>query len=88
MYAKLEEDFGLARRSMSIFDRATHVVADEDKFEVCLARTDLCHCLYTLQMFTIYIAKATANYGLPATRPIYERALEGTFILVINMQHS
>jgi pre-mRNA-splicing factor SYF1 len=27
-------------------------------------------------MFTIYIAKATANYGLPATRPIYERALE------------
>jgi len=28
------------------------------------------------QLFTIYIAKATANYGLPATRPIYERALE------------
>ena len=28
-------------------------------------------------MFTIYIAKATANFGLPATRPIYERALEG-----------
>ncbi len=29
-----------------------------------------------MQLFTIYIAKATANYGLPATRPIYERALE------------
>lgn len=29
-----------------------------------------------LQLFTIYIAKATENYGLPATRPIYERALE------------
>ena len=28
------------------------------------------------QMFTIYIAKATANFGLPATRPIYERALD------------
>ena len=27
-------------------------------------------------MFTIYIAKATANFGLPATRSIYERALE------------
>lgn len=27
-------------------------------------------------MFTIYIAKAASNYGLPATRPIYERALE------------
>ena len=34
MYAKLEEDFGLARRSMSILERATQVVADEDKFEV------------------------------------------------------
>jgi len=27
-------------------------------------------------MFTIYIAKVTANFGLPATRPIYEHALE------------
>lgn len=27
-------------------------------------------------MFTIYIAKATENFGLPATRPIYTRALE------------
>jgi pre-mRNA-splicing factor SYF1 len=27
-------------------------------------------------MFTIYIPKATANYGLPAAHPIYERALK------------
>lgn len=27
-------------------------------------------------MFTIYIAKAAANFGLPATRPIYQRAIE------------
>lgn len=27
-------------------------------------------------MYTIYIAKATANYGLTATRPVFERALE------------
>ncbi|KAG6869083.1 hypothetical protein C0993_003403 [Termitomyces sp. T159_Od127] len=60
MYAKLEEDYGLAKRSMNILDRATKVVADQDKFD----------------MFTIYIAKAVENYGLPATRPIYERALE------------
>ncbi|KZT53566.1 hypothetical protein CALCODRAFT_474574 [Calocera cornea HHB12733] len=60
MYAKLEEDFGLAKRAMAVYDRATSAVADEDKFE----------------MFTIYIAKAAANFGLPATRPIYERALE------------
>ena len=30
----------------------------------------------SFKMFTIYIAKAAANYGLTATRPIYERALE------------
>lgn len=34
MYAKLEEDFGLATRAMSIYERAAGVVADEDKFEV------------------------------------------------------
>lgn len=34
MYAQLEEEHGLAKRSMSIYDRATQVVADEDKFEV------------------------------------------------------
>ena len=27
-------------------------------------------------MYTIYIAKVTANFGLPATRPIYQSALE------------
>lgn len=60
MYASFEEEHGLAKRAMAVYDRATKVVTDEDKFE----------------LFTIYIAKATANYGLPATRPIYERALE------------
>ncbi|EPQ58752.1 hypothetical protein GLOTRDRAFT_104017 [Gloeophyllum trabeum ATCC 11539] len=60
MYAQLEEEYGLAKRAMAIYDRATQVIADEDKFE----------------MFTLYIAKAAANYGLPATRPIYERAIE------------
>ncbi|KAG8790535.1 pre-mRNA-splicing factor syf1, partial [Serendipita sp. 399] len=60
MYAKLEEDFGLAKRAMAIYERAVGVVADQDKFEI----------------FTIYIAKVTENYGLPATRPIFERALE------------
>ncbi|KZT41990.1 protein prenylyltransferase [Sistotremastrum suecicum HHB10207 ss-3] len=60
MYAQLEEEFGLSKRAMNIYERATQVVKDEDKF----------------QMFTIYIAKVAANSGLPATRPIYERAIE------------
>ena len=28
-------------------------------------------------MYIVYIAKATENFGLPATRPIYEHAIEG-----------
>ncbi|KAG9014968.1 pre-mRNA-splicing factor syf1 [Tulasnella sp. JGI-2019a] len=60
MYAQLEEEYGLAKRAMSILDRACQAVADQDKFD----------------MYTIYIAKATADFGLPATRPIYEKALE------------
>lgn len=35
LYGKLEEDYGLAKRAMSIYERAAQVVADEDKFEVC-----------------------------------------------------
>lgn len=35
MYAQLEEDHGLAKRSMAIYNRAAQVVNDEDKFEVC-----------------------------------------------------
>lgn len=34
MYAAYEEEFGLAKRAMSVYDRATSVVQDEDKFEV------------------------------------------------------
>jgi len=34
MYAQLEEEYGLAKRAMSIYDRATQVVENEDKFEV------------------------------------------------------
>lgn len=36
MYAKLEEEHGLAKRAMNIYERATQAVADEDKFEVSL----------------------------------------------------
>nr|GAT59586.1 predicted protein [Mycena chlorophos] len=60
LYSKMEEEYGLAKRAILILERATQVVADQDKFE----------------MYTIYIAKATENFGLPATRPIYERAIE------------
>ncbi|GAA5861780.1 hypothetical protein JCM1840_005267 [Sporobolomyces johnsonii] len=60
LYGQLEEEHGLAKRAMAVYDRATKAVEPKDRME----------------MFTYYIAKATANFGLPATRPIYERAIE------------
>jgi hypothetical protein len=34
MYARLEEDHGLARHAMAIYDRATKAVLPEEQFEV------------------------------------------------------
>lgn len=59
-YGQLEEEYGMIRKAMSIYERGSSAVREEDRFE----------------MYTYYIAKATANYGLAATRPIYEAAIE------------
>ncbi|MCJ1229627.1 pre-mRNA-splicing factor syf1 [Toensbergia leucococca] len=59
MYGSLEEERGLARHAMRIYERATRAVSDEDRFE----------------MFTFYITKSASNFGLTSTRPIYERAI-------------
>ena len=34
LYAKLEEDHGLARHAMAVYDRATKAVTPEEQFEV------------------------------------------------------
>ena len=76
MYSKLEEDYGRAKRAMEIYERATKVIMDEDKYEVrCILHDSPARVLSGHQMFLIYIAKATENFGLPATRAIYERAI-------------
>lgn len=59
MYGALEEDRGLARSAMRIYDRATRAVSDDDR----------------LAMYNFYINKAATNFGLTSTRPIYERAI-------------
>ncbi|KAF7558799.1 hypothetical protein G7046_g5360 [Stylonectria norvegica] len=59
MYGNLEEERGLARHAMRIYERATRAVADEDRAD----------------MFHFYITKSASNFGLPSTRPIYERAI-------------
>ena len=59
MYGSLEEERGLARHAMRIYERATRAVSNEDQFE----------------MFNFYITKSASNFGLTSTRPIYERAI-------------
>lgn len=59
MYGALEEERGLARHAMRIYERATRAVSDEDRME----------------MFEFYITKSASNFGLTSTRPIYERAI-------------
>ena len=59
MYGNLEEERGLARHAMRIYERATRAVSDEDRFE----------------MFNFYMTKSASNFGLTSTRAIYERAI-------------
>jgi len=59
MYGNLEEERGLARHAMRIYERATRAVSDEERAD----------------MFNFYITKSASNFGMPSTRPIYERAI-------------
>lgn len=59
-YAKLEEDYGLAKRAMKVYDQATKAVPANEK----------------LSMYEIYIARASEIFGVPKTREIYEQAIE------------
>ncbi|XP_052790724.1 pre-mRNA-splicing factor SYF1-like [Mya arenaria] len=60
LYAKLEEEYGLARHAMAVYDRATQAVLPEEQNE----------------MFNVYIKRAAELYGVTYTRPIYEKAIE------------
>ncbi|KAG5681125.1 hypothetical protein PVAND_010585 [Polypedilum vanderplanki] len=60
LYAKLEEEHGLARHVMTVYERAVSAVQESDMYE----------------MFNLYIKKAAEIYGIPRTRPIYEKAIE------------
>ncbi|KAG8441223.1 hypothetical protein GDO86_006826 [Hymenochirus boettgeri] len=60
LYAKLEEEHGLARHAMALYERATEKVEPGEQYE----------------MFNIYIKRAAEIYGVTHTRSIYERAIE------------
>jgi pre-mRNA-splicing factor SYF1 len=89
LYGKLEEEHGLAKRAINVYERATKAVEPVDKFEVCYSvlffgtmtrEEELLNALSFFfdwtQMYEILIAKAAANFGLAATRPIYQSAIE------------
>ncbi|RKP09740.1 pre-mRNA-splicing factor SYF1 [Thamnocephalis sphaerospora] len=60
LYGRLEEEHGLAKNAMRIYDRATGAVTAEDR----------------LEMYRFYIAKVGQTFGVTATREIYQRAIE------------
>lgn len=58
-FGKMEEDRGLISNAMKIYDRASRIVVDKDK----------------PTMYKYYIERTIENFGLAATRPIFERAV-------------
>merc|ERR1719347_1313196 len=60
LYAKLEEEHGMARHAMAVYDRAVLAVEKKEQAEV----------------YNIYLRKAAEIYGVTRTRQIYEKAIE------------
>lgn len=60
LYAKLEENHGLARRAIKIYERGTDAVLAEERYE----------------MYNIYIQQVASMKGVTATREIFEKAIE------------
>ena len=59
MYGKFEEEFGLTKRALGIYERMCTVVPVQEKFS----------------SYQLHIAKTIKYLGITATRPIYERAI-------------
>jgi len=60
LFAKMEEQHGMARHAMNVYERSTKAVPTSERFE----------------MYNLYIVKASDIYGVTKTRHIYERAIE------------
>jgi pre-mRNA-splicing factor SYF1 len=61
LYGQLEENYGLARHAMNVYDRGARAVQDNDMYD----------------MYLVYINRAAQYYGITKTRDIYERAIQG-----------
>jgi pre-mRNA-splicing factor SYF1 len=60
LYAKLEEEHGLARHALAIYNRATKAVEEKDVYD----------------MYCILLRKTAELFGQTRTREIYEQAIE------------
>ncbi|KAF6023023.1 hypothetical protein EB796_018665 [Bugula neritina] len=60
LYAKLEEEHGLARHAMAVYERACEAVPQAERYEI----------------YNIYIKRAAEIYGVTHTRAIYEKSIE------------
>lgn len=60
LYAKMEENHGLARRAIKIYERATEAVLPEERYE----------------LYNIYIKQVATMKGVTATREIFEKAID------------
>ncbi len=56
----MEENHGLARRALKIYERAVDAVLPEERFE----------------LFNIFLKQAASMKGVTATREIFEKAIE------------
>lgn len=61
-YAKFEEAHGLARSALDVYDRAVQTVPLNER----------------LQVYELYIARATEYFGIGKVREVYETAIEGS----------
>lgn len=60
LYATYEEEHGLARHAMAVYERAASAVPGEEQLELWL----------------LYIKRAQASFGVTFTRDLYQKALE------------
>lgn len=59
-YGLAEEQYGLIRHAMSVYDRATKLVPENER----------------LDMYRLYVKKIEHYYGVTKTRVVYERAIQ------------
>jgi len=60
LYARLEEEYGLARHALAIYHRATKAVEEKDAYD----------------MYSILLRKTAELFGQTRTREIYDQAIE------------